>query len=182
MKSACVTESVVPVAGLRVPVVGAGDVVATQFGSQRAHRRTASIVEDVGLMGVPQRERRAQRLPHQLDVLVVRRDEHVNRQIGFGRHDTPASQVPQLVEIKEERDEAVQFRKVHQQGEGERVEIDGVDGAVGQVRGIDHERKGRHRGGCVAPDRCLDIDEGIVCVERRDRGRGDGCIGCDKRV
>ena len=132
-------ERVVPVAGLGVGVVGAGDIVRAQLLRHRANGRSASVIQHVRAMRVPHANGRSHSRAQQVDIFVEGRDEDINLQVFHGLDDSASTSRPRRVEVERQREEAVQFREVHQQREHESIVVDGVARAIRKVGEVDRQ-------------------------------------------
>ena len=152
----------------------ARDVVDSRVPRQRPHLGTPAVVEHERAVRVAHRHRAAEGLPQQVEFLVVRGDEDVDAQALGRRRHVAAPQRGALMEVEQQRQEAVHLGEVHQAREDRRVGIQRVARAVDEVGCIGERRHDRRDPFQPAHARRIGVRQRLVRVER---GRRRGTSG-----
>ncbi len=161
-------ERMVDVAGLRVVVVGPRDPLRAPAGREGVHLLAAAVVEEIGRVWVAQRRATGEGRLHDVDRLVIRADEDVDRPSGRGRRRRFLAPVPPCECEEREGQEAIAL----DQREGrERERVGAAPREPDPVREPRAApREGRDRDAAEQPRVVLPptADAGLRCAPRTD--------------
>jgi hypothetical protein len=116
-------DRVIQVAGFRVRVADPADVADAELFRQLAQIVPLAVVEDVRAVRIADRARPDRRAPHDLERLVVDRDEDVDVTPGRRRRRLPIRQVPRVRDEQERADQTPRLRHRERDREDHRVRI-----------------------------------------------------------
>ena len=150
-----VLDRVVEVAGLRVGVVLAREVVGPEGLGERGHPRPLAVVEDPRFVGRPQRGRRGDGRQQHFGRLVVGRDEHGDASVARldRRGDGRRVEVPEGEAEEAEAEDCVDLEQPQRDREPQRAH--GEAHAPRQVGDAEREGDERRRANREAPVRRL---------------------------